>query len=84
MFTALMIVCYFEMQCVELMDLKGPYPTEELCLNRIQEFFEDFSTSEISKDWYFHSGECMFDKSLLDNNPSQPTYKLRIGHDHVH
>lgn len=72
------------MQCVELLDIRGPYPTEELCLNRIEEFFEDFSINETTSDWQFHSGKCLFDKSPLGNNPSQPTYKLRTGHDHAH
>jgi len=83
-FIALMIVCNIEGGCVQLVDIRGPYLTEELCLNRIEEFVEDFSTSEITKDWYFHSGECTFDKSPPGNNPSQPTYKLRTDHDHAH
>ncbi len=84
MFIALMIVCNIKGGCVQLADIRGPYLTEELCLNRIEEFVEDFYTSGITKDWYCHSGECTFDKSPLGNNPSQPTYKLRTGHDHAH
>lgn len=84
MFIALMIVCNIEGGCVQLADIRGPYLTEELCLNRIEEFVEDFSTSGITKDWYFHSGECTFDKSPPGSSPLQSTYKLRTVHDHAH
>ncbi len=84
MFIALMIVCNIEGGCVQLADIRGPYLTEELCLNRIEEFVKDFSTNRMTKDWYFHSGKCRSDKSPPGSSPLQSTYISCIGHAHVH